>query len=857
MNITLNQPVLPYDINQYYKEFLLGLIDGELWDRGQVAVPYTKPAFGPAFKKVVAQNNTGGILTGVNYYVITATLVYTDPITLEQIIRETLISREISADISGFNSAQLTWEAYPGADYYTVYRSETSGDYRNELLATNITGTTYVDLGSETSSGVPVAQQIKISGSISPVGVYVVSLMNVNGNGDPGIFQQLTSNPDGTFEFNVSVPLGTNKFFAQVGVDYSASVFINAYNLHAYFHMLGEELLTYWQPMIERINAAPHLFAVPNILDGNSTLSEIQDFVSFWQTMTSVIRPSGISDTNFRALLITVIRAYRLGTSYAALKDVIQALLPNWISSSFIPLDVYNSGFRLGKGSTQNVLGKFKVVGPPSLTYSWNDGTGFVPYVVGNTRGYIAGGTNTIGSEPSVTRWEIVYIDGTLDGNGYFVMTVLEVLVNPNFNQVTLPDGAIVLAIVKVVDDVITWISGQSFLGSLVPEGQEWTLLGDGSFVARYFFSLLEFNNKIWLFAGDVGLNDASDVWSSPDGMGWMQATASAQFSARLGYTVLNYQNKMWIIGGLDDSSTTLSDVWNSVDGINWTQVTQTVPFPARFGHTSVVFGGKMWIIGGSGVSGGIVNDVYYSTDGATWTQVLADNAFPGPTQFTQRLGHSSVVFNGLMWVIGGLGTGNVELNDVWSSPDGLTWTQVTASSAWDIRNFQQVVVFNDKMYLIGGDTTHPGVAYFNDVWSSDDGITWTLETASAPFVARTKFGMINFKNAIYVVGGIQSGAVITNDVWKSSPALPPSGVGTGPYLVGPSFITDRARLNSRGYKYSRMVIYLSTLDPNDTNYDIYVEMLTNLLEQLKPAKMTILLGYPPNNTYQEIYNSP
>ena len=62
---------------------------------------------------------------------------------------------------------------------------------------------------------------------------------------------------------------------------------------------------------------------------------------------------------------------------------------------------------------------------------------------------------------------------------------------------------------------------------------------------------------------------------------------------------------------------------------------------------------------------------------------------------FSARGGHQVVVFNNKMFLIGGLGR-----NDVWSSTDGIHWIEETANNAaFSAREDHQVVVFNNKMY--------------------------------------------------------------------------------------------------------------------------------------------------------------
>src|SRR5687768_15304510 len=73
-----------------------------------------------------------------------------------------------------------------------------------------------------------------------------------------------------------------------------------------------------------------------------------------------------------------------------------------------------------------------------------------------------------------------------------------------------------------------------------------------------------------------------------------------------------------------------------------------------------------------------------------------------------------------------------------YSFGNGITWTQATEWAAFSGRRSHTGVVFNDKMWVIGG--FEPGIGtnfYKNDVWSSPDGVNWTQETGAAAFPGR------------------------------------------------------------------------------------------------------------------------
>src|SRR3989337_1192560 len=50
---------------------------------------------------------------------------------------------------------------------------------------------------------------------------------------------------------------------------------------------------------------------------------------------------------------------------------------------------------------------------------------------------------------------------------------------------------------------------------------------------------------------------------------------------------------------GIYSADTGLNDVYSSSDGITWVLETTVNPFTARYGHSAVVFNSKLWVIGG------------------------------------------------------------------------------------------------------------------------------------------------------------------------------------------------------------------------------------------------------------------
>ena len=261
--------------------------------------------------------------------------------------------------------------------------------------------------------------------------------------------------------------------------------------------------------------------------------------------------------------------------------------------------------------------------------------------------------------------------------------------------------------------------------------------------------------------------------------LAWQEANTNAGFHSRDSAGEFVFNNKMWIMGGWYDSFTTneLRDVWSSVDGANWTLVTNNAAWTHPQHPVSLVFDNKMWMIGG--FQGGRLStadqtsEVWWSDNGASWIKATT-------APWAARFAAGGVVFNNKMWIFGGTrntpGAGKVPtatgFDDVWNSSDGVNWSQATQHAPWSARGYEQVLVFDNKLWLLGGGNYKTPTATFelnNDVWSSSDGVNWTLATAHAAWSPRIWHNAIVYHNEMWILGGGDSSARTLNDAWHSS----------------------------------------------------------------------------------------
>lgn len=246
-------------------------------------------------------------------------------------------------------------------------------------------------------------------------------------------------------------------------------------------------------------------------------------------------------------------------------------------------------------------------------------------------------------------------------------------------------------------------------------DGVNFTNHGNGPFAIRGYHQVIAFNNKIWLFGGVHAIPGAQttydDVWSSTDGVTWVQETLiSNHFGARYGHKMITYDNKLWCIGGADESNTYRGDIWFTSDGLNWNLYqTPTNYFNNRYMHSLSVFNGEMILIGGASNNFGRKNDIWKSSTGHTWSEVYAIG-----TLFSEREAHETIVKDDKLYVIGGSAD-----NEVWESLNGVDWTNsFTINDTANNLVGHSLLVFNDKILVVGGvfDVNN----YSSDIYTSN-----------------------------------------------------------------------------------------------------------------------------------------
>jgi hypothetical protein len=267
-----------------------------------------------------------------------------------------------------------------------------------------------------------------------------------------------------------------------------------------------------------------------------------------------------------------------------------------------------------------------------------------------------------------------------------------------------------------------------------------------------------------------------NDLWSSPDGSTWTLEKPNTYGTAAFdpdtdwegrhtaGYAVFN--DRMWLIGGDALQGHYQDDVWSSADGIHWRRLTQRAPWSPRVLHHTLVHAGRIWVVGGQTLpqfapaAEHFHDDLWATYDGKHWERVERQE----PGWSPRGMIGGSAVFRGRMWLLGG-GTYDTPstpqrrfYNDVWSSADGVHWHCHLGAAPWRPRQYHEVAVFDDRLWVLEG---YDG-RNRNDVWFSADGQTWN-ELGGTPWKPRHAASVFVFRDALWVVAGNN----MESDVWK------------------------------------------------------------------------------------------
>jgi hypothetical protein len=267
----------------------------------------------------------------------------------------------------------------------------------------------------------------------------------------------------------------------------------------------------------------------------------------------------------------------------------------------------------------------------------------------------------------------------------------------------------------------------------------------------------LQYSNNLSGPWTDVGGLASSEIWrgyDNPSAFTTDGATLTNLLLSQSG-TVETYEENNPSAGmpnSLPVATTTL--------GRDWFEATANADWGSRSEHASAVYNNKMWVMGGL-TSVEDKRDVWSSTDGVTWTQLTGSTWVP-----RQKLG--ALFYDNRLWVVAGCKDACANrFRDVHYYTDGGSWVMAIDLADWTARADHTVLSFDNRMWVIGGQSSTTG-GYLNDVWHSTNGSAWTQATPAASWSARARHASIVFANRMWVIGGEDAGG-LKNDVWYSA----------------------------------------------------------------------------------------
>lgn len=188
------------------------------------------------------------------------------------------------------------------------------------------------------------------------------------------------------------------------------------------------------------------------------------------------------------------------------------------------------------------------------------------------------------------------------------------------------------------------------------------------------------------------------------------------------------------VIDEVKNSIYRMNDVWSTADGINWKQESTDIATGEKWEPMVVNTGKEVYVFGGKYKKDSSSNDntIYKSTNMIDWSYV---GELPDLSRYYDK---SVVYFKNKFWLI----ASEEGKNGVWSSADGVTWTQELSTTPWDgagrhrISNSKGNYDSNSLgAYVLGGkiwymvfhnqtNATNPQIT----MYSTSDGKTWKNE---------------------------------------------------------------------------------------------------------------------------------
>jgi hypothetical protein len=274
----------------------------------------------------------------------------------------------------------------------------------------------------------------------------------------------------------------------------------------------------------------------------------------------------------------------------------------------------------------------------------------------------------------------------------------------------------------------------------------------------RRYHASIEYNGYLYVVGGLGGnpttiwyalINDNGEIRS------WKSTTPLP--STRASLTLVEYNGYLYVIGGWAPYGPTYADIWYAPIYENgevgaWSSISLLPRGTA--GHTSAVYNGYLYVIGGS------YRYQYYPNE--FYDYVLFAPIYPngtiGPWKHTTPLPatrsfHTSVVYNGYLYVIGGVNSSGIS-TDVWFAKinsDGSLGRWMSTTPLPVPKTDHTSVLHDNCIYVIGGGRDMDTV-WFASVYP--DGTIGNWKQTYSLLKGRASHTSVSFRDFVYAIGG-------------------------------------------------------------------------------------------------------
>jgi len=230
---------------------------------------------------------------------------------------------------------------------------------------------------------------------------------------------------------------------------------------------------------------------------------------------------------------------------------------------------------------------------------------------------------------------------------------------------------------------------------------------------------------RIYVFNGE-------HFFYSDDLAKWQEIAETAEFRTfhrEEPFALAWFKNRLWAFFNREGK-----EIWSSKDGKNWQLEADKVFSSARIYGKVCSFNDKLWLVNSLGEG-----EVFSSDDGKVWIK-------QGQCGSYSLIVNNLLVFNSELWVMGH------DWGNIYKTSDGKTWQKVRLNFPGASRNSAAFGVFDDKLWLIGGqreysmrETIKADPLFFlfflnpqgsskrmkdlSDTWYSKDGQNWVCNS--------------------------------------------------------------------------------------------------------------------------------